>query len=67
MKVGHTLVLHHSGVIYIADFRRCDRFVLCNISVLHVTSVERDESWKSGHRLYSTTRDVRRVLVVNVR
>lgn len=40
MKVGYALVLHHSGVVYIADFRRCGRLNLCNNSVLHVTNAE---------------------------
>ena len=47
MKVGYALVLHHSGVIYITDFRRGDR-LLWNVSVLHLTKVERDKSWKRG-------------------
>ena len=40
MKVGYALVLHHSGVIYIASFRSCDWFILCNISALHTSNAE---------------------------
>lgn len=39
VKVGYALVLHHPGVIYIADFRRGD-CPLLNISVLHLTRAE---------------------------
>ena len=47
VEVGYALVLHHPGVIYIADSRMGDRIFLCNISVLHLAEAEKDESSKS--------------------
>ena len=48
VKVWYALVLHHPGVIYIADSRMVDGTSLCNISVLHLTEAEKGESSKSG-------------------
>ena len=48
MKVVYALVLHHPGVIYIADSRMGDGTSLCNISVLHLTEAEKGESSKIG-------------------
>lgn len=55
MKGGYGLVLHHSGVIDIADTRRLgDRDILRDISVLHLTRGldVRCESWTDGRSLW---------------
>jgi len=48
VEVGYALVLHHPGVIYIADSRMGDGAVLCNISVLHLTEAKKNESSKGN-------------------
>ena len=41
VKIGYALVLHHPGVIDIADSRRGDKRFLWNMTVLHFTRTER--------------------------